>query len=117
MSDKDTCCFCFPLWLAVIIIGCIQAMEVIGAFVKVNIVMIILSLFNGICFIVAAVYRKNICARRTLAAAFTLGFALECLIFVYQVAWYYGTDQPLVYCEELKANGKLHWGTSMNECE
>ena len=102
MSDKDTCCFCFPLWIAVIIIGCIQAMEFIGALVRKSPVPIVLSLFIGITFIIAAIYRNNLCARRFLAWSFVIGFALECVVFVYTVAWYYGTDQPLIYCEQLR---------------
>ena len=93
-SDKDTCCFCFPLYIAVIIIGCTVILELLEAFVEENILMIILAIALGIMFIVAAIYKNNLCARKTLAYGYATGFVIECILRTLQVLQFFKTDYP-----------------------
>merc|ERR1719273_2186995 len=81
-SDKDTCCFCIPLHIAVIIIGCTVVVELIEAFALRRIIMVLFIVLVGILFIVVAIFRNNLIARRVLAYGYGIVFGAEFILIM-----------------------------------
>ena len=81
-SDKDTCCFCIPLWVAVIIIGCTVIIEFLEALSLGRFIMVVFILIVGILFIVTACFKNNLIARRVLAYGYSIIFGLEFIFLV-----------------------------------
>ena len=115
-SDKDTCCFCFPLSVGVIIIGCTVIMEFLGALTEKNGWTIFVTVALGIVFIITAIYRNSIVARRILAIAYVIAFVLEVLLTTLLIMHYFKTNLPKDYCKKMQMQGKLEDNTTINEC-
>ena len=97
-SDKDTCCFCIPLPVGVVIIGCTILMELLGALAEKNGWTIFVTIAMFIIFIITASFRNNLCARRVLAYGYATVFILEVVINTLLVMAFYKDNYPLAYC-------------------
>ena len=115
-SDKDTCCFCFPLHIAVIVIACTVIMECLLAIAESNAMSIIVTIILGLLFIISAIYRKQVWGRRLLAYGYVVVFILEVAIITKDILLFFKHDYAGIYCKALRNEGGLPYDTTVNEC-
>ena len=115
-SDKDTCCFCIPLYVAVIIISCTVIAEFVGALSEKNAWMLFVTIAQIILFIITAIFRNNICVRRILAFGYATVFLLEIVINSLLIMAFFKEKYPFAYCKAMANQGQLEYGTTLNEC-
>ena len=69
-----------------------------------------------VCFIVTAFFRTSVCVRRFLAIAYVISFALEVIITTLIILAFFKMNYPYAYCEGMQKEGKLAYGSTLNEC-
>ena len=115
-SEKDTCCFCVPLYVGVIVIFMSTIIELLGALAEQNAWNILVTLGMVVCFIVTAFFRTSVCVRRFLAFAYVISFVLEVIITTLIILAFFKMNYPYAYCEGMQKEGKLAYGSTLNEC-
>ena len=100
-SEKDTCCFCVPLQVGVIIIFVSTIMELMGALAEKNIGTILAALGLVILFIVSFFFKQSVCMRRALAGGYVVTFILEVFFTTIVILMFFSTNYPFQYCEAM----------------
>ena len=98
-SEKDTCCFCVPLYVGVLIVFVSTIIELLGALAEQNIFQILVTLGMVILFVVVGFFRSSVCARRWLAGLYVAGFVMEVLITTLVILAFFRMNYPYTYCE------------------
>ena len=100
-SEKDTCCFCVPLWVGVLVVFVSTIIELLGALAEQNIFQILVTLGMVITFIVVGFFRSNVCARRWLGGLYVACFVLEVIITTVVILAFFRMNYPYTYCEAM----------------
>ena len=93
-SDKDTCCFCIPISVGVVIIGCTVILELLAGLAEKNAYSICVTIGLFVLFIITAIYRNVVCARRFLAYGYVIAFCAEIVINTLLIIGFFKTNYP-----------------------